>query len=215
MFGRRPLVSALGVLLLLVAGCDGGSGADTDGGTDPEETELITTVTLTFSAPGADPITASFDDPDGDGGASGTSEPITLAANTAYTLQIEFFNGHQTPPDPIHEEVAAEAEEHQVLVYGSSVTGPSSQGDGLLVHAFADVESDYGANAVGEDLPVGLQNTLDTSAAGTGELRVMLRHLPELNGTPQKTADLPMLFGQGEAVAGDVDADVRFDITVQ
>ena len=61
---------------------------------------------------------------------------------------------------------------------------------------------------------LGLANTITTMAAGTGVLSVMLRHLPELGGQPQKTADLPGRFAAGEALAGDVDADVDFDVTV-
>ncbi len=214
----RPLRALPFILLTLcgaaVPACDDDGASDTDG-SQSEETEVITTVTLTFTAPGQDPIVASFDDPDGDGGASGTAEPIILAPATVYALEVEFFNGLQDPPESIGEEVAAEAEEHQVLLYGSSVTGPGSAGDGLLTHAYADVESDYGPNVAGSDLPVGLLNTVTTDAAGTGELRVMLRHLPELNAAAQKTPDLAMLFAEGGTTAGDVDADVRFVVEVR
>lgn len=180
------------------------------------EEELITTVTLTFTSDAGDTVTAAFSDPDGDGGESGSADPIVLAADTTYSLSIEFTNDLENPFEDITEEIEEEAEEHQVLIYGGSVTGPASMGDGLLTHAYADLESDYAGNTVGDDLPVGLVSTITTGAAGAdGELQVMLRHLPELNGTAVKTSDLADSFAAGDAVPGDVDADVRFDVTVQ
>ncbi|MEM6291696.1 MAG: hypothetical protein AAGA54_10540 [Myxococcota bacterium] len=179
-----------------------------------EETEVITTVTLTFTSDTADTVTATFQDLDGDGGASGTSEPITLAADTTYTMTFEVLNELEDPAEDVTAEIAEEAEEHFVLVYGD-VDGPASAGGNLVTHAYADVESDYADNAVGDDLPVGLSNTITTNAAGVGELSVMLRHLPQINDEPQKTADLPMIFQGGSDIAGDVDVDVTFDLTVE
>ncbi len=192
-------------------GDDDGHDHDHDGN---EETEVITTVTLTFTSEGGETVTASFQDLDGDGGASGTSEPITLAADTTYTMTLEFVNELEDPAEDITAEIEEEAEEHFVLVYGD-VDGPASAGGNLLAHAYADVESDYAENAVGDDLPVGLSNTITTNAAGMGELSVMLRHLPQINDEPQKTADLPMVFQGGSDIAGDVDVDVTFDVTVE
>ena len=79
---------------------------------------------------------------------------------------------------------------------------------------YADVESDYGPNA-GDDLPVGLTNTITANAAGTGDFSVMLRHLPELNGEAQKVAGLAEDFAAGEALPGDPDVDITFSLTVQ
>jgi hypothetical protein len=58
-------------------------------------------------------------------------------------------------------------------------------------------------------------NSLDVGAVGSGELTIMLRHLPELNGAAQKSADLPAALAAGEALPGDVDANVSFAITIQ
>lgn len=210
-------------------GCDSDSGADEDGHSDTEdghdsedshdhghdhgEEELITTVTLTFTSDAGETVTAEFSDPDGDGGNSGMAEPIALAANTTYTLSIELFNDLEG--EDVTEEIRDEAEEHQMLIYGDVVTGPGSMGSGLVTHAYADVESDYGENAVGDDLPVGLANTITTTDAGGGEFSVMLRHLPELNGAPQKEAGLAEDFAGGGDPAGDTDVDVTFELTVE
>ncbi|MGH1341263.1 MAG: hypothetical protein ACRBN8_06920 [Nannocystales bacterium] len=194
---------------------DESEGHDTEH--DHGETELITTVTLTFTSDTADTVTAAFSDPDGDGGMSGSSDPVVLAPDTTYALSVEFTNELEQPAEDITEEVREEAEEHQVFIYGSSVTGPASMGDGLLTHAYTDLESDYTENTVGDDLPVGLVSSITTGAASTetGELEVMLRHLPDVNGNPVKTSDLSAVLAAGDALPGDVDANVHFDVTVQ
>lgn len=199
------------------AGDTGSHDTDDSGEThDDEDTELISTITLTFTSEAGDTVTASFTDDDGDGGASGIAEPIELSPDTTYSLTVQFLNELEDPSEDITEEVREEAEDHQVFFYGASVNGPASDGDGVLTHAYADLESDYGENLVGDDLPLGLSNTLTTGAAATdGELRVMLRHLPDLNGAPQKTSDLGMLLSAGDALPGEADADVRFDVSVQ
>lgn len=186
-------------------------------GDDHEHTELITTITLTFTPESGETVTASFSDPDGDGGASGTSDPIVLAPNTTYTMTVALLNELEEPAEDVTEEIREEAEEHQFLVYGASVTGPGSAGDGLVTHAYADVESDYGDNAVGDDLPVGIANTITTTDASTmdGELRLMLRHVPELNGSPQKAAGLAEAFAEGGDPPGETDVDVGFVLTVE
>jgi hypothetical protein len=190
------------------------SDPDSSDGDIPEQ---ITTVELTFSPDGGGPaVTAAFRDPDGDGGASGSSEPIMLAASTTYTLTLAFANELFDPPEDITAEVEAEAEAHQVFIHGDAVAGPATGvGDALLVHAYADVESDYGDNAVGDDLPVGLANTITTMDAGSGKLAVMLRHMPELNGQPQKASGAAERLASGEPLPGDVDADVEFTATVE
>jgi hypothetical protein len=211
----RPLalVSTL-LALAFVTGCD-----EDDHGDDHNhgnETEIISRVELVFTPAGGSPVTFSFDDPDGEGGQSGVSDDITLSASTQYTLDISFFNALEEPIEDITEEVREEAEEHFVFVYGDAVAGPASTSStAVITHEYADLESDYAGNAVGDDLPVGLMNTLDVGAAGSGELTIMLRHLPELNGTAQKTGDLPGILASGGALPGDVDANVTFAVTVE
>lgn len=224
---RPRSVSSLAVALVGVlalggcpaddAGMDGDTGHD-DHGHEHEETEIITTVTLTFSPQGGGPaVVAAFSDPDGDGGMSGSSDPITLAAGTTYDLHVAFTNELVDPPEEITAEVEEEAEEHQIFVTGDGVSGPAAgeDPDALVTHAYADLESTYGSNAVGDDLPVGLSNTIEATTAGTGTLEVRLQHLPELNGSPQKTPGLAEQVAMGELLPGDVDASVSFELTVQ
>lgn len=195
---------------------DGESGHDDHG--HGQESEVITTVTLTLTPQGGgDAIVVEFDDPDGVGGMSGSSDPLTVIAGTTYDLSIGFSNGLVDPPEDIGAEVAEEAEEHQIFITGMGVGGPAAGSDpaALVTHAYADLESDYGANAVGDDLPLGLLGTITASSAGTGTLVVRLQHLPELNGSPQKTAGLAEALAMGELLPGDVDASVTFELTVQ
>jgi len=204
---------------LFVAGCagEGDEHGDEDHDHDHDhETEIISRVELHFTpSEGGETLTFTFSDPDGDGGESGVAETIELVAGTEYTLEIGLLNDLADPPEDIGEEVAEEAEEHLLLIAGEGVSGPaSSSGSALLSHAYADLESDYGTNAVGDDLPVGIVNTITADTSGTSTLRVILRHLPELNEQPVKSAELPAMFAAGEALPGDVDVDVSFDLVV-
>ena len=170
-------------------------------------------VTFTPAGGGA-ALVFEFSDPDGDGGVSGASDRIDLAAGVEYSLGVRFVNSLAEPPDDITEEVKAEAEDHLVFVLGD-VAGPASTAPSALVtHAYADRESDYGANAVGDDLPVGLVNTITAKDPGSGELRLILRHLPALNGQPQKSGDLPGELAAGRDLPGGVDVDISFELVV-
>jgi len=201
------LASAL-ALALSAAACE-----TSDHGHD--ENEVISLVELTFTPTGGGaPLVFEFSDPDGDGGASGVSDRIDLAAGVEYSLGVRFVNSLAEPPDDITEEVRAEAEDHLVFVLGD-VAGPASTpASALATHAYADLESDYGTNAVGDDLPVGLVNTITAKDAGSGKLRLILRHLPELNGQPQKSGDLPGELAAGRDLPGSVDVDISFDLVI-
>lgn len=187
--------------LSLVAAC-----GDVGGSQNSEE--VITTVQLTFMAPGGLPIVVEFDDPDGDGGEPGVSDPIDLAAGTTYTLAIAFINRLGTIPEDITEEVRDEAAEHQVFLTGSAVDGPAAATPGApLAHSYADTDDN--------GLPLGLANTIVTSA-GTGTLTVTLRHMPpEL--PPEKSAGAAEAVKTGgfSAIGGSTDATVDFAVTVQ
>lgn len=205
----RALVSCS--LLGLLASCTSDDDHDHD-----HDNEIISLVELTFTPTGGgDPLVFEFSDPDGDGGVSGTADRIELAAGISYELGVRFVNELADPPEDLTVEIAGEAEDHLVFVLGDVVGPAAMAASGLLEHAYADLESDYGTNAVGDDLPVGLQNTITAATAGNGELRIVLRHLPELNGEPQKSADLPALLLAGDDLPGSVDVDITFELVVQ
>jgi hypothetical protein len=194
----------LGCLAAVFAAC----GGDDDGG-DGNEQEVITTVTLTFTpAGGGAAITASFDDPDGDGGAAPTIDPINLPGNTTYTTTVVFLNKLETPPEDITVEVNDESDEHQLFFTGTAVNGPASdQPSAPLTHTYGDTDAN--------GLPIGLTNTM-AGALGTGDLTVTLRHLPPVNGVAVKTAAIATeVRDRGfDGLAGETDAQVTFPVTV-
>jgi hypothetical protein len=167
--------------------------------------EVITTLKLKFTPQGGGAaINAEFKDADGPGGAAPTQTPINLAAGTTYTLELELLN--ETVPEDDEEyvignEIREEAEEHKLFFTGTAIGA-------AVTHAYADKESDYGANAVGDDLPVGMKNTVTATAAGMGTLIVTLKHQPPVNGTPVKSATSTI-------ADGGTDLEVTFQLTVQ
>ncbi len=154
---------------------------------DPaNEEELITTVKLTFTEVGGGSTEFTVKDLDGDGGDAPVSDDITLKANTAYTIGVEFLD--ESKADHTHnitEEVLEEGADHLVCF---DATGA------MQVPVIGDVD--------GNGKPLGLESALATTAAGTGTLQVSLKHLPD------KSAADP-------CSTGDTDVDVTFDVVVQ
>jgi len=191
-----------GALTTITAcGDDGGGG---------EDNEVITTVTLQLvPMGGGTTVTASFKDADGDGGAAPTIDPLDLVTAKTYTVTVRFLNELENPPEEITEEVRDESDQHFLFFTGTAVNGPASnQPTAPLAHTYADMD----ANGI----PIGLSNTVVTTP-GTGQLTVTLRHLPPVNDTAVKTADLPMQVkdsGFG-ALPGSTDVSVTFMTTVQ
>jgi len=199
-------------LILMTSICLAACGGDDDDepGDGGNEGEVITTVALNFAPEGGgDQVTAVWDDPDSEGGAPPTIDPIDLTAGTTYTLTIEFLNRREQPPEDITDEVEDESDQHQIFLTGTAVDGPASDQDGApLTHTYADEDAD--------GLPVGLENTI-SAAAGTGELTVTLRHLPPVNDIAVKTSDLAqaVLDSGFGSLAGSTDVQVDFDVTVE
>jgi hypothetical protein len=194
------------VVSAVLAGCPMVDNPD-----DPaNDQEVITTVMLTFSPRGGgSAVIAAHADPENDG--NPVVDEVTLVAGTTYDLAVSFKNELEEPAEDITEEVEAESEEHQVFLFGSAVVGPATgeNEDAVVEHAYAD-EDEAG-------LPVGLSNTMEAIAAGSGDLRIILRHLPSESGTAVKVEGLAEKLAEDGAAAlpGDVDVDVSFALTVQ
>jgi hypothetical protein len=108
-----------------------------------------------------------------------------LRANTIYTGAITLLDETKTPVANVTDEVAKESDEH-LFVYTST---PAN----LMTVTRTDRDS--------KNLEVGIRTQVVTAAAGTGSLRVTLRHQPgSKNGT---------------ATPGDTDVEVTFPVTVQ
>ena len=180
--------------VVLAAAC----GGDDDPEVGENEEEFITTVNLTLTG-GGDTITGTWSDPEGDGNDMPFDLSMPLSLGTEYALSMEILNEAESPAEDITEEVREEAEEHQVFYV---VTG------NILTVEINDTETDYAMNNVGDDLPVGLTATVTPTAMGTGTLNIVLKHLPPINGAPQKT-------GTNTIDVGESDFDIVANVTVQ
>jgi hypothetical protein len=152
---------AFGLLLAagLLAGCD------KDEDEQPvNEGELITTVTLTMQEVGTtNTVTATFRDPDGEGGNAPTKfDEIVLKPNAVYNTTITLLDESKNPAENITEEVEEEADEHQFFY--TPTTGLN------VTVAYDDKDS--------KNLPVGLKTRITTGTASTGKLKVTLKHQP-------------------------------------
>ena len=174
------------VMILALSAC----GTD-----DPEpvnEEELITTVRVTLSNAAMLDVVATFTDLDGPGGDAPVIVNPTLAANTTYSVSVEFLNEQDSPAEDITEEVAEEADEHQVFVV---------PGTGLnLTYTYSDQD-------VNGD-PIGLAGTVTTTGASTGNLTVTLIHEPN-------KAAANVSSGDPTNAGGETDVTVTFSATIQ
>ncbi|MGB1206105.1 MAG: hypothetical protein ACPG5B_10685 [Chitinophagales bacterium] len=159
----------------------------------PNEEEVITTLRFTLSptAGGAD-VVLQFQDTDGDGGNEPVIQNGTLAKNTSYIGQVEFLN--ETDADDVEditEEVAEEADEHQVFYTPSSLN--------LTVNY---TDEDTNAN------PVGIATSVETGDASNGTLTVVLRHEPNKDAANVASGDITN-------AGGETDIEVSFNIVIE
>lgn len=189
--------------ILLITSC-----VDDDVPPEENEEETITNVTLTFtpSGGGGAPIIATWIDADGEGAGNPVLTPITLAANTTYTLTIDLINAiDPDDPESITDEVREEADEH-MLFFGwtdglfSDPTGDGNLGAGNRADVVNYQDDD---DPEGSGLPLGLETTWTTGAAATGTFRVVLKHQPDIKSA---TSD---------ATVGISDVDITWVATVK
>ncbi|MCJ8166157.1 hypothetical protein MKJ04_15020 [Pontibacter sp. E15-1] len=176
----KPYLAAfmMGSLLFASTSC---------GSDDPKpivvEQELITTVKLSLVPEGkGQNVTATFSDPDGDGGNAPTIETLVLAPNTTYNMTVTLSDDSKSPSKDITAEVRTEGDEHELFF---TATG------GLNISSVQKTDLDK------NNRPVGLEATIVTGATSSGKLRVTLKHQPNLKGN---TSDI----SKGET---DVEAD--------
>lgn len=171
----------MGLLSVVIISCS----KDDDSPEPINEEEVITTMTVVLN-PGN--ITLKSQDLDGDGpNPPSVTVSGNLSANTTYNGSIEFLNELESPAEDITEEVEEEDDEHQVIFVSSGVSLSVS-----------------GLNTDGDGNPLGTQFSLSTADAGSGTLRIVLRH------EPTKPND-GTLAGAG----GETDIDVSFNVTVE
>ena len=110
-----------------------------------------------------------------------------LAANTTYSVRLEFLNELEDPAEDITEEIEEEDLEHQVFY--------SAGGDLNVGVEYANFDSDGN--------PLGTLFTLTTNEAGSGTITITLIHEP-------------MKPNDGLATAGgSTDIEVTFNVSVE
>lgn len=159
----------------------------------PNEEEVITEFKFLLTPQGGgSTIELKFDDDDGDG--TGQITGGTLSPGTTYTGVMELENETADDDDEqdITAEIQEEAEEHQFFF---SISG----GLNLTVE-YADVDANNN--------PLGLQTTVTTGSASSGNVTVILRHEPDKFATGVSGGDITN-------AGGETDIEVVFPITIQ
>jgi hypothetical protein len=174
----------LSAITLLAVSC-----SNDDNGPVNEE-EVITTVTTTLTG-GGQVITLNSRDLDGDGPNAPTiTVSGNLTANTTYAGEVLFLNETVSPADNITLEVEEEGVDHQVFYQLPAALGTVT---------YTDVDLN--------GKPIGLAFTLTTGNAGTGNLTVTLRHLPNKSASGVASGDITN-------AGGATDASVTYPVTI-
>lgn len=152
------------------------------------EEETITTMNISLvPTGGGTAITLQSQDLDGDGpNVPQISVSGDLVANTTYSGTIELLNETETPAEDITEEVEEEGEEHQFIFVSTG-----------SINTITATDTDASGN------PIGITFSLETGAAGTSTLRVVLKH------EPTKPND-----GSISGSAGETEFDATFNINI-
>ncbi len=161
---------------------------------DPEvenPEELITTVIATLSGGDTPDVVLRFEDTDGDGGNEATITGGTLAANSSYSLELQFLDESTSDVEDITEEIAEEDDEHQVFL------------------AFGGLNATWTYNDQdGSGNPLGLSTTVTTGDAGTGTLTITLIHEPEKSASGVSEGDITN-------AGGETDVEVTFPVVIE
>lgn len=160
---------------------------------DINETEVITTVKLLFRNNTTNAETEfAFTDVDGDGGNDPVIDTIRLSADQEYTVQLLVLDETKTPADTTSNEIEEEKNEHQFFY--------RKTGSYDLTTTYLDFDD--------HNVPVGLSVKIETGdafSAKTNQLRVTLKHQPDVKPTS----------GLGDVSLGETDIDVFFPILIQ
>ncbi len=129
------------------------------------EEEVITTLQLTFidQAAIAPVVTATFRDPDGDGGIGpDIFDDIVLQNGSVYSVTLVLLNETVSPADTISIEVLEEADEH--------------------LFCFSPLGCDLSILRTDSDgtYEIGLESAWTTGVAGNGTVKVELKHQPDV-----------------------------------
>lgn len=151
----------------------------------PDENEVITTLSV-VATNGSNTETFTFRDLDGASANPPVQfDTIKLTANQTYSVKLWLLDETKNPTDTLSKEIAEEADEH--LFFFTPM--PS----GLTTITITDHDS--------HNLPIGLLSTWQTGDAGTGTIKITLRHQPGVK--------------DGTYEPGDTDVEVEFPVIVE
>ncbi|WP_338877093.1 hypothetical protein WBJ53_15675 [Spirosoma sp. SC4-14] len=177
-------VAWMSMVALLVGGCN----KDEQNVAPTDDNEAITTATLTLvnKAVPTDTVRATIENLNTT--ADFSKATLNLKANTTYTGTIGLLDKTKTPVVDATEEIREKVNEH-LFVYTYSATSGSQN---ALIVTITDKDT----NPAPGPYPVGLSTDMQTGAAGTGTLNVVLRHQPNVkDGTPNPgSSDLDTSF---------------------
>ena len=169
---------------------------------EEEEMEVITDVTLIFTSDAGAVVTASAQDPDGEGVQDlVVNDEIKLQSGTNYTLTFDIMNNLETPGEDIGDEIAEEDDEHQVFFAWTEGAFSNPTGNGNIDNASDPVNYN---DADGNGNPLGL-NTSWTAGDPTtaASFTVRLQHQPDVKTATSGAND------------GDTDFELQFRLTIE
>ena len=203
-FGKYSLYFLL-ISGLFVTSCKKDDDDATDTPAEENEEEVITDVTLIFTNVNdtSDVVTASAQDPDGEGVQElEVLDDINLDTAKTYILTLEIMNNLDSPGEDITEEIEEEAVDHQFFF-------------SFTEDAFADPAGDGNVDNSGDALnyndlddngnPIGLSTTWTTASTVTsgGTFEIRLQHQPDIKSATSSADD------------GDSDIDLFFVLNVE
>jgi hypothetical protein len=114
------------------------------------------------------------------------NDTLKLKAATAYSANLVLLDETKNPAADMSAEVEEEGDEHQIFY------APSG---GLLTVTYADKD--------GNNRPIGLKTAQATGSAGTGTLKVTLKHMPGVKSD------------NSTVTTGETDVEVTFNVKVE
>ncbi|MFL2991796.1 MAG: hypothetical protein ACJZZG_03810 [Cytophagales bacterium] len=169
---------------------------------EEDEMEVITDVTLIFTPDAGDVVTATAQDPDGEGVLDlVVQDEIKLQSGTSYTLTFDIMNNLESPGEDIGDEIAEEDDEHQVFFAWTEGAFSNPSGNGNIDNASDPVNYN---DSDGNGNPLGL-NTSWTAGNPTtaASFTVRLQHQPDVKTATSGAND------------GDTDFELQFRLTIE
>lgn len=176
-------------IALLAGACE----KDVESPAPTDDNEAITTATLTLTSQTTPVQTVTATVENLNTSADFSRATLTLLPNTTYVGAITLLDKTKIPTLDVSAEVKEEANEHLfVYTFTPATSSPASM---------TVTPTDTDTNPVPGPYPIGLTTQIRTGVAGTGQLKVVLRHQPNTKN--------------GTATPGTTDLDTDFNVLVQ